>query len=206
MRLALTKRYSPLAGGKTGGVVMCAFLLLVWLPLVLRHSVVYGVAPDLSFHGWPLATTWAGPLGGFVLGALALGVGMGQLCYSWVFNPYARSKAPWKSTYFWRSIVLVALGIYLVARGLPAVSDVTLSAPKHVFGYTRLHGEPGMPFGQPSVTIGQHNYNVPLPKARTSGGECVSIVYGPDSMTAFSVEEQDINAAAPYCIMRGIGP
>ena len=206
MRLALTKHYSPLAGGKTGGFVACAFLLLVWLPLVLRHSAVYGVAPDLSFHGWSLATTWAGPLVGFVFGALALGVGVGQVCYSWIFNPYARHMAPWKAVYFWRSVVLAALGGYLVARGLPAASDVTLSAPKHVFGYTHLHGEAGVPFGQSSVTIGQHNYIVPLPKARAYGGECVSIIYGPNSMTAFSVVEPDLNAASPYCIMRGIGP
>lgn len=206
MRLALTKRYSPLTGGVTGGMMVCAALLLVWIPLVLRHSAIYGVTPDLSFHGWSLATTWAGPLGGFVLGALALGIGLGQVCYSWLFNPYARTKPPWKAVYFWRSALLVVLGGYLVARGLPAVSDVTLTAPKHVFGYTRVHDGPNLPFGQPSVTIGQHHYNVPLPKARTSGGACVSIVYGPNSMTAFTVQETDDNAGTPYCILRGIGP
>lgn len=206
MRIALTKRYSPLAGGITGGMVASAFLLLVWLPLVLRHSVVYGVAPDLSFHGWSLATTWAGPLGGFVVGVLAVSVGAGIACYSWVFNPYARRKAPWRAAYIGRAMALLVVGVCLVLRGLPAVSDVTISVPRHVFGYTLLHGEPDVPFGQSYVTIGQHNYIVPLPKARAFGGACVSIVYGPHSMTAFSVEETDGNVPSQFCFSRGIGP
>lgn len=206
MRRALVKRHSPLSGGLTGGMVVSALLLLVWLPLVFHHSALYGVAPDLSLHGWPLATTWAGPLGGFVLGALALGVGLGLACYSWLFNPYARRKAPWRAAYFWHATILLVVGVCLVARGLPAVSDVTISVPRHVLGYTRLPREPGAPLGQSYVTIGERSYAVPLSSARTTPGVCVSIVYGPQSMTAFSVEVSDNDPPLAYCFSRGIGP
>jgi hypothetical protein len=206
MRLSLGKRYSPLSGGLTGGMVASAILLLVWLPLVLLHASHYGVAPDLSFHGWSLATTWAGPLGGFVIGALAFGVGIGLASYNWLLNPYARHRVPWRAAYWWHAAILLVMGIFLVLRGLPAVSDVTIAAPRHIFGLTQVHGEPGMPFGQPYVTVGRHNYIVPLPTARAFPGSCVSIIYGPHSMTAFSVREMDVSAPSQFCSARGIGP